>query len=74
MKLTLQAWLARHYAEGSRPAIKTVRRWIAAGAIVPAPEKHGRSYYFAEDARYIDPHAPAPRRTILERIRAPQAT
>jgi hypothetical protein len=68
--ITLDAWIAAHYAEGSRPSVKTVRTWAAAGKLVPAPEKQGRSYYIARNARYIDPRAPTRRPTILELIRA----
>lgn len=69
-RITLQAWIERHYGEGSRPSIKTVRRWNDEGKLVPAAQKQGRAYYIPEDARYIDADAPAAgQRTILEAIR-----
>jgi len=56
-KITLEAWLDATYGEGA-PAILTARRWCREGRIYPKPEKHGRAYYLAPDARYIDPANP----------------
>lgn len=55
--LSVEAWIEATYGAGA-PSIKTVRRWIRGGYIVPAPEKHGRAYYMRSDARYIDPANP----------------
>lgn len=55
--LSVDAWIEATYGAGA-PSVKTVRRWIRGGYIVPAPEKHGRAYYVRSDARYIDPANP----------------
>lgn len=72
--ITLEAWRDKTYGAESRPSMRTVRLWNAGGYLVPAAKKQGRTYYIAADARYIDPREPAPQRTILERIRATEAT
>src|SRR4026209_282845 len=71
--ITLDAWRALKYG-ASGPPIGTIRRWAAAGKIHPVPEKQGRAYYVREDARYIDPSKPLPKPTLLETIRATEAT
>lgn len=54
--ITLEAWLRMTY--GDAVSLKTARRWISHGYILPAPEKHGRAYYLRPDARYVDPANP----------------
>ncbi|WP_134549816.1 excisionase, partial [Pseudomonas aeruginosa] len=51
MKLvTLEEWAAEHFR--TPPSINTLRRWARDGCIIPAPVKHGRSYYVSQDAEY----------------------
>lgn len=57
--ITLEAWAAATYGESS-PHINTLRRWARDALIVPAPEKHGRTYYVSPAARYCDYRSPAP--------------
>ena len=54
--ITLEAWVAQTYGDALN--IETARRWCRHGRIYPAPQKHGRSYFLAPDARYTDPHVP----------------
>ena len=63
-KISLQTWLARNYVAGEAPHINTARRWCRDGLIHPLPEKHGREYYLADDARYVGKNGP----TLLERM------
>ncbi len=56
--ITLEAWASATYGEAS-PHINTLRRWARDSLIVPAPEKHGRTYYLRPDARYRDFRAQA---------------
>lgn len=57
--ITLEAWAAATYGEAS-PHINTLRKWARDALIVPAPEKHGRTYYVRPDARYFDYRTSAP--------------
>lgn len=41
--LTIPEWITHTYDENSRPALRTVRRWIRDGLL--AAERHGRTYY-----------------------------
>lgn len=50
--LTLEAWSRAEYGEGA-PCIATLRRWVREKKILPAPEKHGRTYYVLPHARYV---------------------
>jgi hypothetical protein len=50
--ITLQAWADAIYGNAS-PKIATLRAWAKTGKISPAPQKHGRSYFVAPDARYV---------------------
>jgi hypothetical protein len=50
--LTLDAWARAEYGEGA-PSIDTLRRWVRERKILPAPEKHGRTYYVLPNARYV---------------------
>lgn len=52
MKMTLEKWAARHYGEDA-PNVQTLRRWCRDGKIFPIPEKHGRSYFVQDTARYV---------------------
>lgn len=54
--ITLEAWVMLTY--GNAVSLKTARRWVHDGYIVPMPEKHGRAYYLRPDARYVDPANP----------------
>lgn len=56
--ITLEAWAAATYGEAS-PHINTLRRWARDALIVPAAEKHGRTYYVRPDAQYCDYRVPA---------------
>ena len=57
--ITLEAWAVATYGDAS-PHINTLRRWARDAMIVPAPEKHGRTYYVRPDAHYCDYRAPTP--------------
>lgn len=57
--ITLEAWAVATYGEAS-PHINTLRRWARDAMIVPTPEKHGRTYYVLQDAKYCDYRTPAP--------------
>lgn len=52
MKTTLDKWAKAQYGENA-PHIKTLRRWVSEAKIYPLPEKHGRSYFVEETARYV---------------------
>ncbi len=64
MKVTLEAWAARHYSPP--PSIWTLRRWVKRGEIHPAPELVGRTYYVEQDARRVLEYRPS----LLERLKA----
>lgn len=49
--LTLQEWASATYSKP--PCYATLRNWIAAGKIIPAPVRHGRAYMFRPEARHI---------------------
>lgn len=70
--ITLEAWILANYGE-PRPALRTVRKWNAAGNLVPAARKQGRTYYIPANARYIAANEPIPKQSILDRIRGAQA-
>lgn len=55
--ISLEHWLQAIYGEDA-PTIDTARRWCRDGRIYPAPQKHGRSYFIAPDARYTDLRLP----------------
>jgi len=63
--ITLELWVERTY--GGAVTIATARRWCREHRILPAPEKHGRTYFVQPNARYTDPYAP-PRGRLMERI------
>lgn len=50
--MTLEKWALATYGENA-PHIKTLRRWCCEGKIFPIPQKHGRSYFLQETARYV---------------------
>lgn len=52
--ITLERWASLRYGEDA-PVIETLRRWARESRIVPAPVKHGRTYYVPEDAEYMAP-------------------
>lgn len=56
--ITLEAWAEATYGESS-PHINTLRKWARDSLIMPAPEKHGRTYYVSPGARYCDYRSPA---------------
>lgn len=55
-KVTLVDWAARHY--DPPPSLWTLRQWVRAGQIVPAPEKVGKSYFVMPDAQRITDATP----------------
>jgi hypothetical protein len=67
--ITLEAWIEHTY--GSAVSIATARRWCRECRITPAPQKHGRAYFVAPDARYIDLSKTRPR--LVEALRAADA-
>lgn len=62
--ITLEEWLKRTYGEAV--SIHAGRRWCRERKITPVPEKHGRTYFVRQDARYT---APAGEDDITERLR-----
>lgn len=48
-KILLADWAAAHY--NPAPSMWTLRQWVRDGQIYPPPEKVGRAYYVAKDAR-----------------------
>jgi Excisionase-like protein len=56
--ISLETWLRMTYGEDA-PTIHTARRWAREKRIVPAPQKHGRTYFVRPDARYVDPLQPS---------------
>lgn len=72
MLIPLTEWAARRYAVP--PTIDTLRRWVREGQIHPAPERAGRLYQVDEHAVRIAPSsAPAPRPSLVDRLRAREA-
>jgi predicted site-specific integrase-resolvase len=67
-KITLKEWNSRQ----PRPkSAETVRRWVRAGKIYPAPELDGREYLFDDRAIKINP-SNLPKQSakqLLDRIR-----
>lgn len=51
-KITLQDWAAARYRP--TPSLYTLRKWARECRIFPFPEKVGRTYYVAPDAKYIE--------------------
>lgn len=66
-KLTLKEWNSRLPRPRSE---ETVRRWIRAGKIHPAPVLDGREYLFDENAVRID--LQNPRASLLSRLHSGQ--
>lgn len=62
--VSLEQWATETYGTAA-PCIDTLRRWCREGRIYPQPEKHGKAYYLAPEARYID----ASNSDLLRRIR-----
>lgn len=54
--ITLERWAEATYGDDA-PHVNTLRRWARDGLILPAPEKHGRTYYVRPDAHYVDPRS-----------------
>lgn len=54
--IPLSMWAARRYEKP--PSTRTLRRWVAAGNILPRPRKEGRTLYVEPTARYIDTSDP----------------
>ncbi len=50
--ITLENWARKQYGDDA-PTVGTLRRWCRDGKIFPIPEKHGRSYFLQETARYV---------------------
>jgi predicted site-specific integrase-resolvase len=55
-KIPLADWAELHYAPP--PSAWTLRQWVRAGQIVPAPEKVGKAYYVAPDAKRMTDATP----------------
>lgn len=55
-KIPLADWAALHY--DPPPSLWTLRQWVKAAQIVPAPEKVGKGYYVAPDAKRITDATP----------------
>lgn len=55
-KIPLADWAEMHY--DPPPSAWTLRQWVRAGQIVPAPEKVGKGYYVAPDAQRITDETP----------------
>lgn len=66
MKIKLTAWAERHYHPA--PSAWTLRQWIKAGQIMPAPERVGSTYYVEETAVRLNPQAP--RLSLVDRLKA----
>ncbi len=64
MKVKLSDWAAAHYSPP--PSMWTLRQWVRAGQIYPAPEKVGSAYYVDDTAR----RQLTPRPTVAQRMRA----
>ncbi|KWZ43781.1 excisionase [Burkholderia savannae] len=56
MKIRLNLWLEREFLPP--PAMRTARRWIKDGKIIPAPVKVGNAYYVEEGAIYFEGNRP----------------
>jgi hypothetical protein len=66
---TLEEWARSNYEQP--PSEYTLRRWVKAGKIFPAPEKQGRAYFVVPHARYVgDFNSPS----FLEAIRGATST
>ncbi|WP_447880101.1 excisionase [Serratia fonticola] len=66
--ITLKEWNSRQ----PRPkSVETVRRWVRAGKIYPAPQLDGREYLFDDRAIKINPNNLPKQSTkqLLDRIR-----
>ncbi len=66
--VTLEQWGAAVYGDAA-PTIATLRTWARDGKIYPAPRKHGRAYFVAPDACYVDPRLPVQTSTAPPRGR-----
>jgi hypothetical protein len=64
-EIPLDAWASARFGEHA-PTIGTLRRWARQARILPVPRKYGRTYYVAENARYIDPSDPSYARVYRE--------
>jgi predicted site-specific integrase-resolvase len=51
--IPLEDWAQARYPTKT-PSIYTLRRWARDGRIFPQPQKHGRTYYVAKNARYVN--------------------
>jgi hypothetical protein len=50
--ISLESWARARYGE-DMPTVATLRRWAREAKIYPAPQKHGRSYFVSDRARYV---------------------
>ena len=55
-KIPLADWAAMHY--DPPPSAWTLRQWVRAAQIVPAPEKVGKGYYVSSDAQRVTDATP----------------
>lgn len=67
-KLTLAEWAKKRFA--SPPAERTLRLWVKAQRIIPAPIKIGRTYYVEQGARHVAEIAASPRGSLVDRLRS----
>jgi hypothetical protein len=63
-KITLEDWAERQF--DPPPSERTLRRWVKARQIVPAPIRIGRAYWVQPEAKHI---AEA-KQTLLQRLAA----
>lgn len=68
-RITLAEWGRREFGNGV--TIFTLRRWAQDDKIYPKPEKIGRTYFVAENARYVTDYNDP---TFLEAVRGSTAT
>jgi len=68
--IPLQEWAQKNYGEHA-PTIGTLRRWCRDLRIFSVPQKHGRSYFVQQSARYVGDFSD---RGFLEAIRGTTQT
>lgn len=54
--LTLEQWSKATFGDNGPKCILTLRRWAAAGKIIPKPRKVGNRYLVTPGARYYNPN------------------
>lgn len=51
-RITLAEWASANWSPP--PSRESLWRWARLGRIAPPPQKVGRQYYVAPDAKYVD--------------------